>query len=91
MVTDPDYAAREQFLEGQSPRAITAKEEKARALSKLAAYNKSAEILKHIKTRLGSDETMKHYMANELSKTGTEFGKFMAKEMGQDTTQAGEI
>lgn len=59
-------------------------------MSKLAAFNKSAEILKHVKARLGSDESMKHYMANELAKTGTEFGKFMAKEMGINSKNVSE-
>lgn len=91
VVTDPDYQAREKFLNGQSPRSLSLQEEKARALSKLAAYNKSAEIMKQIKNRLGSDESLKHYMANELAKTQTEFGQFMAQEISEGSAVEKDI
>ena len=47
----------------------------------MAAYGKSSDILKIIKTRLGSEESMKGYMANELAKTGSDVGRFMAEEL----------
>ena len=49
----------------------------------MAAYGKSADILKLIKTRLGSDEGMKRYLANELARSGAEVGDFMSKELMQ--------
>ena len=50
-------------------------------MQKLAAYNKSADILKMIKTRMGNDESLKHYLVNELEKSGSEIAGFMADEL----------
>lgn len=45
-MTDPDYKAREEFLGHAAPKTL--QEEKQQTLQKLAAYNKSADILKLI-------------------------------------------
>ena len=81
-MTDPDYAAREEFLGSMSPKPLTKlQEERARALHKLAAYKKSAEILNMIKQRIGSDEKLKGYLVKELSKSGSDIGSFVASEL----------
>lgn len=78
VVTDPDYAARESFLSKASPKSASVSEQKARALNKLAAYNQSASILKLVKSRLSSDAQLQKYMVDELNKSGTDLGSYMA-------------
>ena len=69
LLNEPDYAS-------------SVAEQKAQALSRLAAYTKSAEILKLIKGRIGeNNDDVRRYMVNELSKTGGDLAEFMASEI----------
>ena len=79
VVTDPDYQSKQELFNKSSPQAQSVQEEKAQALNKLAAFKKSAEVLKNIKSRLGKDKSVKTYLVNELNKSGGEIGEFLAQ------------
>jgi len=56
-------------------------------MHKLAAFNKSADILKLVKQKMGDDTHLKGYLVKELKASGSDFGSFVADEitMGQRT------
>lgn len=56
-------------------------EQKAQALNKIAAFKQSADILRMIRGRLNKDESMKSYLVDELAKTGTDLGAYMAGDL----------
>ena len=55
VVTDPNYVAGKHLVSNREP---SIQEQKAQALDKLAAYNKSSDILKLIKSRLNDNEQL---------------------------------
>lgn len=68
VITKPDYATRQEMLGNAPSKSDLLKAEKEKTLRKKAAYQKSADILKLVKNRLGSDPAMHSYLVNELSK-----------------------
>lgn len=62
-------------------------------MHKLAAFNKSADILKLVKSKIGNDTQLAGYLVKELKGTGSDFASFIANEitMGEKTSkQTGE-
>ena len=82
MLNNPDFTTREGLLQSASPKPVSdVQAQKEEALHKLAAYNKSADILKLIKQKMGDDPILKRYLVQELKKSGSDFGSFVADEL----------
>lgn len=92
VLNNPDYATREELLQSASPKPVSdIQAQKEEALHKLAAYNKSADILKLIKQKMGDDPTLKRYLVQELKKSGSDFGSFVADELQVGNLSSREI
>lgn len=87
VVNDPDYVGKKELFDSVSPQKMSVQEQKAQALNKLAAVRRSTDILKTIQSKLGKDDSLKKYLIDSLSRSGSDVGEFYAQEIASSSSK----